>query len=115
MEMICHQDVDVNPASTFDFGLSKTFQKETVIIVGEKSSSAIVSALDNVMRISRNCDSRRSCHAASRCQQTLSGAYRRISTSSRKKFSDPIFPSGKNSEVCFSNRWALASDWHLGQ
>src|SRR6266850_610334 len=36
--------------------------------VGEKSSSAIVSALDNVMRMSRNCDSRRSCHAASQRQ-----------------------------------------------
>jgi hypothetical protein len=40
-----------------------------VIIVGEKSSSAIVSALDNAMRISRNCNPWRSRHAASQCQQ----------------------------------------------
>ena len=55
------------------------------IIVGEKSSTAIVSALDNVVRISRTCDSWRPCHAVSLCQQTLSGAYRRVCTSARKK------------------------------
>jgi hypothetical protein len=62
MEMIGHQHVRVNPASAFYFGPAKTFQKEPVIIVGKESSSAIISALNNVMRISRNCDSRRSCH-----------------------------------------------------
>jgi hypothetical protein len=91
MEMICHQNVGVNPAPTFDLRLSKTFQEETVVIVGEKSSRAIVSALDNVMRISGNCDSRRPCHAAPQCLEILSEAYRRICTSSRKKFSDPIY------------------------
>src|SRR5512132_3876797 len=25
------------------------------------------------------------------------------------------YPTGKSSEVCFSNHLALASDWHLGQ
>jgi len=42
------------------------------------------------MRMSRNGNSRRPCHAASQCLQILSGAYRGICTSSRKKFSDPI-------------------------
>jgi hypothetical protein len=71
MEMIGHQHVRVNPASAFYFGPAKTFQKEPVIIVGKESSSAIISALNNVMRISRNCDSRRSCHSVSRCQQVI--------------------------------------------
>jgi hypothetical protein len=35
MEMICHQNVSVNPAPAFGLSLSKTFQKETVIIVGK--------------------------------------------------------------------------------
>jgi len=88
MEMICHQNVCVNPAPTFDLRLSKTFQEETVVIVGEKSSRAIVSVLDNVMRISGNCDSRRPCHAASQCLEFCRGAYCWICTSSRKKFSE---------------------------
>ena len=25
------------------------------------------------------------------------------------------YPTGKSSEVCFFNHWALANDWHLGQ
>jgi hypothetical protein len=95
MEVIGHQDVGVNPAPTFDLGLSKAFQEKTVIIVGEKSSSAIVSALDNVMRISRNCDSRRPCHAVSQCQQTLSeptaGLTHRQEKSSLTPFFLPFF------------------------
>jgi hypothetical protein len=59
MEMMCHQNVRVNPAPAFDLGLSKTFQEETVIVVDEKSHPAIVSALDYVVRISGNGDSRR--------------------------------------------------------
>jgi len=62
MDVICHQNVSVNPAPTFALGLSQTFQEEPVIIIGKKRCGTIVSALDNVMRISRNCDSRRSRH-----------------------------------------------------
>jgi hypothetical protein len=85
MEMIGHQHVRVNPASAFYFGPAKTFQKEPVIIVGKESSSAIISALNNVMRISRNCDPRRSCHSVFRFQQIRGAAYRRITSWSRKK------------------------------
>jgi hypothetical protein len=63
MKMIRHQYVCVNPALAFDLGLSKTYQREPVIIIGEKRRLAIVAPLNNVMRISRNCDSRRACHA----------------------------------------------------
>jgi hypothetical protein len=48
---------------TLDLGLSKTLQEVAVIIVGKESRGAIVSALDKVMGISGNCDSRRPCHA----------------------------------------------------
>jgi hypothetical protein len=34
-------------AATFDLGLSKTFQEETVMVGGEKSNSAIIAALGN--------------------------------------------------------------------
>ncbi|MGH7887761.1 MAG: hypothetical protein ACREPG_07840 [Candidatus Binatia bacterium] len=40
----------------------------------EKGSGAIISALDNVMRISRNCDSRRPWHAACQYRQILSAS-----------------------------------------
>jgi hypothetical protein len=66
MNMISHQDVRVNPAMAFHLGLSKAFQKETVIVITEKCRGAIVSALDDVMRISGNGDSRQSGHGASR-------------------------------------------------
>jgi hypothetical protein len=56
--MIRHQHVGVNPAFTFSLSLSKTFQKEEVIIISEKRSLAIVSALDDVMRVRRNGNSR---------------------------------------------------------
>jgi hypothetical protein len=46
MNMICHQNVSVNPAPTFTFGLSKTFQEETVIVIGEKRGGAIITSLD---------------------------------------------------------------------
>jgi len=49
MKMIRHQDVSVNLAVTFHFGLAKTFQEESVIIVGKKSRSTIVSALNDVV------------------------------------------------------------------
>jgi hypothetical protein len=89
--MICHQHVGINPTPTFDLGLSETFQEETEIIVTEKSSSAIVSALDNVMRMSRNCDSRRSCHAASQCQQTLSEPIAGLAYRQEKSSLTPFF------------------------
>jgi hypothetical protein len=85
MKMIGHQHVRINPAAAFDFGPAKTFQKEAIIIVCKESSSAIVSALNYVVRISRDCDSRRSCHPLSRCQQICGAAYSRITTSSSKK------------------------------
>jgi hypothetical protein len=56
--MIRHQHVGVNPAFTFSLSLSKTFQKEEVIIIGKKRRLAIVSALDDVMRMSGKRDSR---------------------------------------------------------
>jgi hypothetical protein len=65
MEMIGHQDVGKYLALTFALGLSKAFQEKPVIIIGEKRSTAVVSPLDNVMGISGNGDSWRSCHAAS--------------------------------------------------
>ena len=70
--MICYQDVGVNHVQTFDLGLSETFQEETEIIVGEKSSGAIVSMLDNVMMISRNFDLGHPAmrYPVSRCHQT---------------------------------------------
>src|SRR5438093_6929000 len=91
MKMIRHQYVCVNLALTFDLGLSKTCQKEIVITVGKKRRLAIVAALNNVMRVGRNGNSGRTCHAISRCKRWQ--AYRPITTSSRKKFSDPIFSS----------------------
>jgi hypothetical protein len=65
-------------------------QEETVIVVGKKGGRAIVSALDNVMRISRNRDPWRSRHLASHFNRS-SKAYRRIRKASTKKFSDPNF------------------------
>jgi hypothetical protein len=62
MKMIRHQNVSVNLAMTFDPRQSKTFQKETVVTVGKKSRSTIVSSLNDVVGIGGNRDSRRSCH-----------------------------------------------------
>jgi hypothetical protein len=59
MDMIRHQNVGVNPGAAFTFCLSKAVYKEPVIIIGEKHRLAIVAALDNVMRICRNRNSRR--------------------------------------------------------
>ena len=58
---------------------------------GEKSSSPIVSALDNVMRMSGNCDSQRSCHAASQCQQTLSEPIAGLAYRQEKSSLTPFF------------------------
>jgi len=75
---------------TFDLCLSKTCQKETVIIIGEKSHLAIVASLNDVMRIRRNCDSRGACHATISVweyREPIAGSAHR----QEKKFSDPIF------------------------
>jgi hypothetical protein len=56
--MIRHQHVGVYPAFAFSLGLSKTFQIKAVIIIGKKRRLAIVSALDDVMRMSGKRDSR---------------------------------------------------------
>ena len=54
VEMIGHQNVGVNPAPTLQLRLSKTFQEKPVIVFYKKYSLAVVPALDDMMRISRN-------------------------------------------------------------
>jgi hypothetical protein len=76
MKMIRHQNVSVNLAMTFDFGVSKTFQEETIVIVGKKSCSTIVSALNNVVGIGGNRDSRQPRHRINSALPNFARNYR---------------------------------------
>jgi hypothetical protein len=72
--MIRPQNISVNPATTFSLSL------------------AIVSALDDVMRVRRNGNSRRPCRRSSYAAGSLAELIIGAPRSPRKKFSDPLFP-----------------------
>ena len=58
VNMITHQTIGVNPAPMLLFSPKKTVDIEFVILVTEKNRLAIVPPLDDMVRVSRQCDSR---------------------------------------------------------
>jgi hypothetical protein len=58
MNMIGHEDIGIEPCPAFAFGLSQTFQEDLIILLCKKDGLSIVAALDHVMGIGREAETR---------------------------------------------------------